>query len=133
MSGVPGGARNNGGARRDGSGRTERTIWPGDAEFYAWGTGRRRCHAPLAGLSSPGPQEQPQSQLPPPLVSVPTQPGATGLPTISAHVEGISGQATSPFYVVQPGDTLWALANRFGTSVETLRTLNKLGDQFIKP
>jgi LysM repeat protein len=41
----------------------------------------------------------------------------------------ISGQATSPFYIVQPGDTLFEVALRFGYSVEALRAANNLGPE----
>ena|SRR5437588_563350 len=45
----------------------------------------------------------------------------------------ISGEASLPFYVVQPGDSLWDIAQRFGVSVETLRSLNHLTGNTIYP
>ncbi len=93
--------------------------------------------APIVETATPGSQNEKPTQPPSPPASTPTQgasqAGKTALPTILVQGEGISGQATTPFYVVQPGDTLWGLANRFGTTVDTLRALNKLGDQFIRP
>lgn len=35
-------------------------------------------------------------------------------------------------YVVRPGDTLFSIANRFGVSVDDLRSWNDLGDQVIR-
>jgi LysM repeat protein len=45
----------------------------------------------------------------------------------------VTGEASVPFYIVQPGDTLWQIAVTYGTKVDTLRAINKLGDDFIKP
>ena len=72
------------------------------------------------------PTQQPQSAPPPPVAS-------EGTVQIDTQGGGITGQATSPFYIVQAGDTLWDIASRFGTTVEALRAANNLEEEFIKP
>ena len=39
----------------------------------------------------------------------------------------------SLMHVVQPGDTLWGIANRYQVSLEALRRANQLGDDLIMP
>ena len=63
----------------------------------------------------------------------PAQSGTVALPPIQVQADGISGEATTPFYIVQPGDTLWEIASRFGTTVDALQSANKLGEDFIQP
>lgn len=36
-------------------------------------------------------------------------------------------------YIVQPGDSLWKIAKKFHTTVETIMTTNGLTDSLIKP
>lgn len=36
------------------------------------------------------------------------------------------------FHIVEPGETLWGVARKYNTSVEVLKTNNKLGDRAIK-
>lgn len=36
-------------------------------------------------------------------------------------------------YVVQPGDTLWKIAKQFYTTVESIKEINGLGDDMLKP
>jgi LysM repeat protein len=62
------------------------------------------------------PQSAPQVQLP----SVP-------------QITGISGDASSPFYIVQSGDTLWGIATRYSVDVDALRSANNVVDNFIQP
>src|SRR4051794_15707692 len=84
----------------------------------------------------PAPQVQPQPQEAPTqqVQSAPPPPVASeGTAQIDTQGGGITGQATSPFYIVQAGDTLWDIAIHFGTTVEALRAANNLGEEFIKP
>ncbi len=54
---------------------------------------------------------------------------------VGAKVAGKSADTPSNSkYVVQPGDTLWQLAQRFSTTVEELTALNRIGpDSALKP
>lgn len=70
-----------------------------------------------------------QTQIP---VQMPTQAPQTQ-PQAQPKSDGISGQATAPFYIVQSGDTLWMIASKFGTTVDALKAANQLGDNIIKP
>jgi membrane-bound lytic murein transglycosylase D len=68
---------------------------------------------------------------------VPVEPAPSN-PT-AGQPAGIAGQATTPpgpepaagespdFHVVAPGDTLFGIAQRYDTSIQTLRQLNRLG------
>jgi LysM repeat protein len=54
---------------------------------------------------------------------------AVSTPTASVGAQprpAASASATARFYVVKAGDTLFAIAQRFNTAVDTLRGLNKL-------
>jgi hypothetical protein len=80
--------------------------------------------------------------MPPTPVSVPptlapTQPGPqpTIAPPPSQQGQGgtISGGSSQPFYIVQPGDTLWAIAQKFGVSIDAIRSANNITGDFIYP
>lgn len=70
----------------------------------------------------------------PPLILPPATPvGAPAVnPPAQAPIGDISGEAISPFYIVQSGDTLWAIAGKFGVGVDTLQSANNLTDDIIK-
>ena len=75
----------------------------------------------------------------------PTPPVPSGNPPDTAYVapqeytpvqaQGgvITGEASTPFYVVQPGDTLFDIAQQFGVDVNALVGVNNLGDDTIYP
>ncbi len=46
---------------------------------------------------------------------------------------GISAQTVSPFYIVQPGDTLWEIARQYGLDVDALRIANSIASDSIQP
>jgi len=54
-------------------------------------------------------------------------------PRASAPAAAAAPTAAERVHVVQPGDTLFAIARRFGVSVEALRTANGLPDDRIQP
>ncbi len=46
-------------------------------------------------------------------------------------LSGISAQDQGPVYIVQPGDTLYSIAIKFGTTIELLSTANNISDPSI--
>ena len=68
---------------------------------------------------------------PPPPVGSP-QPVGTAAPS-QAQGGTITGEAGAAFYVVQPGDTLWGISQRFGVDLDALRALNNLSGDIIYP
>ncbi|MFQ5885628.1 MAG: LysM peptidoglycan-binding domain-containing protein [Anaerolineae bacterium] len=57
---------------------------------------------------------------------------ALGLTTVALPVMGAPGERTGPtIYIVQWGDTLFSIANRFGTTVEALMAANGLTSPLI--
>lgn len=57
---------------------------------------------------------------------------ALGLTTVALPVMGASGERTGPtVYIVQWGDTLFSIADRFGTTVEALMAANGLTSPLI--
>jgi LysM repeat protein len=71
---------------------------------------------------------------PSPLPTVEPTPFPTPVPTVAPTVQPTAApQPTSPpapsdgnTYTVQPGDTLYSIAKRYGTTVETLAALNNI-------
>jgi LysM repeat protein len=52
---------------------------------------------------------------------------------IQAQGGVITGEASTPFYVVQSGDTLSDIAQQLGVDVDALVSVNNLGDDLIYP
>lgn len=69
--------------------------------------------------------------------TMPSGPITQATPQIFTPLEAqggvITGEASTPFYVVQPGDTLWEIATRFGVDVEALSSVNNLQGDTIYP
>jgi len=78
--------------------------------------------APLPTIAPPPvqPQPQPQATTPPP-------------PPAQGQGGTITGETTPPFYIVQPGDSVWLIANKFGVDMDELRALNNIEDNLIYP
>jgi LysM repeat protein len=72
------------------------------------------------------------AHTPTPVPIAPIQPISNATP---APVKGqggtISGDGGDSFYVVQSGDTLWAIARNFGVDLDALTSLNGLSDSII--
>jgi LysM repeat protein len=82
--------------------------------------------SPVAVSSAPAVQASPEASVPPtasPTPAATATPRATVVPTAS-HVAGGT-------YTVRTGDTLFAIANRNGTTVKILQQLNGLGTSTV--
>ena len=68
-------------------------------------------------------------------VSVPAPDSAPAPAQPQAQPQGgeIVGDASPPFYIVQSGDTLWSIAVEYGVGADSLRGMNNLADDIIKP
>ncbi len=51
--------------------------------------------------------------------------------TIPTDIESSNGGTTSNLYVVQKGDSLWSIANRFGVSINAIRMMNNLNSDIL--
>ena len=51
--------------------------------------------------------------------------------TIPTDIESSNGGTTSNLYVVQKGDSLWSIANRFGVSINAIRMMNNLNSDVL--
>ena len=45
----------------------------------------------------------------------------------------ITGEVSEPFYIVQPGDTLWSISQQLGVSLDALRAANGITGDLIYP
>ena len=52
--------------------------------------------------------------------------------TVLLNTNGVKALACSDTYVVQKGDNLYTLANKYGVSVEQIQAANELSSDFIK-
>lgn len=101
------------------------------------GAGSSTGQAP-ANAYSPAPTQPPALPVPPSQPDVP-QPAPTpqSAPQVFTPSESqggvVSGEASAPFYVVQGGDTLWGISQRFGLDASALRVINNLPDATIYP
>ena len=78
--------------------------------------------APPPTIAAPAPQPQPQPQ-------------PTSAPPPPSQGQGgtITGETSPPFYIVQPGDSVWLIAHKFGVDMDALRALNNIVDNLIYP
>jgi LysM repeat protein len=75
------------------------------------------------GLGDESPRATPDPGLPPTWTPAPTSEPATPLPPLAATPE-----TTNITYVIQRGDTLGIIAQRYGVTVEELAALNNITD-----
>jgi len=61
------------------------------------------------------------------------EPAKRPAPTAPTTPPAVRRTAVAKVYQVRPGDTLWAIAQRFGTTVPTLVAMNSLKQQTLKP
>jgi membrane-bound lytic murein transglycosylase D len=61
------------------------------------------------------------------------EPAKRPTPTAPTTPPTVRRTAVAKAYQVRPGDTLWSIAQRFGTTVPTLVTINSLKQQTLKP
>ncbi|MDI6907413.1 MAG: L,D-transpeptidase family protein [Thermoanaerobacterales bacterium] len=65
-----------------------------------------------------------------PVTPAPANPGTAPSPGGGGTAPPVGGKRT---YVVQPGDSLWSIARRFGTTVEAIQRANGLATTVIHP
>jgi LysM repeat protein len=80
--------------------------------------------APPPTIAAPAPAPAPQPQAQPTSAPPPPSQGQGGT---------ITGETSPPFYIVQPGDSVWLIAHRFGVDMDALRALNNIVDNLIYP
>jgi LysM repeat protein len=103
---------------------------PNPAEVLGRGGGGGGLNGPVGDGSDGGtgvPTFTPVPIPPPVLVPQPTTPPAPG------QGGTITGEVSQPFYIVQPGDTLWMIAQRTGVSLDALRAANGITGDLIFP
>lgn len=98
--------------------------------------GRLRAAGPVlvpirSGKAAPAPAEKVATAKPAAVatlvtVSTPTASSAGSPQRVAASVAG-----AARYYTVRAGDTLYSIAQRFGTAVDTLRSLNKLSARSV--
>src|SRR3989304_5142406 len=115
----PGGARPGAGRGAGGPGRCRRA---GPEHARPRRDAASRPAAAPAGPGAPPPPQPPPAPPPPPPPPPPASPSPEPSPTPPPTV--VPGVR----YVVQPGDTLSAIARRFGTTVAAIASANTLAD-----
>jgi LysM repeat protein len=85
--------------------------------------------APLTAVASPtataAPLPTPRETAPPP---APSEAAATPAPSLTSPPASATPQPSAAYttYTVKPGDTLYVIARRFGTTVKAIQNLNNL-------
>lgn len=79
-----------------------------------------------ARATAPPPTPRPVVQTPPP--TTPTPPT-----TSAATTAGTEPLPTDGVYAVQPGDSLWTISRKFGTTIDALREANRLTTDLLHP
>lgn len=91
-----------------------------------------------AGANRAAPTQEAAQPVPPTLpkgAPAGSAPAVNSQAATSADAQGgtVSGEASAPFYVVQAGDTLWSISQRFRIDVDALRSVNNMADNTIYP
>ena len=92
--------------------------------------GRLRAGGPILVPMQPRKPGAPAPRADPPVVAVATTAAAAS--PKAAHAPAARGASTAT-YVVRAGDTLYGIARKFNTAVETLMSINKLSTAAIQP
>ena len=85
-------------------------------------------HPPAPNPVPLQPSVPPPASAPAPTAPAPAPAQSAYAPQVQAQGGEISGQASQPFYIVQPNDTLSQIASRFSTTVDALQKANNLSD-----
>lgn len=91
-----------------------------------------------AGANAVAPTQESAQPIPPTLpkgAPAGSVPAVNSQAVTSADAQGgtISGGASAPYYVVQAGDTLWSISQRFRVDLDALRSMNDMPDNTIYP
>jgi len=65
-------------------------------------------------------------------LKIPTRRQYASLERISSPVPGLKRKENLVEYLVRKGDSLWRIANRFGTTTKTIQSVNKLNDTYLR-
>jgi len=65
-------------------------------------------------------------------LKIPTRRQYASLKRMSSPVSGLKRKENLVEYVVRKGDSLWRIANRFGTTTKAIQSVNKLNDTYLR-
>jgi len=65
-------------------------------------------------------------------LKIPTRRQYASLERSSSPVPGLKRKGNLAEYVVRKGDSLWRIANRFGTTTKAIQSVNKLNDAYLR-
>ena len=65
-------------------------------------------------------------------LKIPTRRQYASLKKVSSPVPGLKRKENLVEYMVRKGDSLWRIANRFGTTTKAIQSVNKLNDTYLR-
>ena len=65
-------------------------------------------------------------------LKIPTRRRYASVERVSAPASDVERKEKLVQYMVRKGDSLWRIANRFGTTTETIQSVNKLNDTYLR-